>query len=69
MSQCAKNAEVEHPLPLGEGWGEGLVMKTEPKISLLVERAQEAKRVFFMATQATPSPNPLPMGEGFTYKG
>src|SRR5437016_10095100 len=61
----------KRPLPLGEGWGEGLA--TKPKILfspfLSERRGKRMKESFlFLFTQLRPHPGPLPKGEGVTYK-
>ena len=61
----------KRPLPLGEGWGEGLAM-TPKYFFLLSYRSGHEKdgvEFSFLVTQLRPHPSPLPMGEGVTYKG
>ena len=59
----------KRPLPLGEGWGEGLATKPEIRFSPFYRGGQEKGGEFsFLVTQLRPHPGPLPKGEGVTYK-
>jgi len=55
----------KRPLPLGEGWGEGLA--TKPKIllsfSIGADREKDEGEFSFLVTQLRPHPGPLPEGE------
>src|SRR5207302_8747062 len=72
--QCAAWQEFagKLPLPLGEGWGEGLAMERPPTFIfyLFPDRTEEAKeeRVLFPVTQLGPHPT-LSQREGFTHNG
>ena len=60
----------KRPLPLGEGWGEGLATKPKILLSFFIgaDMKKDGGEFSFLATQLRPSPCPLPKGEGVTYE-
>ena|SRR2546428_5259739 len=58
-------AKTVLPLPLGEGWGEGLGAKSTKYFpNSLFEDAENRKRVIRLFLSARPSPQPSPRGRG-----
>src|SRR5438132_10565036 len=52
------------PLPLGEGWGEGLAENKTHHRSLFVGCAEEEEKGLELRRCVGPHPSPLPKGEG-----
>jgi hypothetical protein len=57
------------PLPLEEGWGEGLTHVQENPPLINFPRTRFTERKVLHLTQAGPHPCPLPTGEAGTVKG
>src|SRR5713226_9015502 len=56
-----------HPLPLGEGWGEGLAAYLSFYFLLSPTRPQNSKAVLLSCASAKPSPRPSPKRERELY--
>ena len=55
------------PLPLGEGWGEGLATKPKTLLSPFLigaNRKEDGGEFSFLFTQLHPHPSPLPVQTG-----
>ena len=51
------------PLPLGEGWSDGIAM-APTHLSLLIRADQRRKESFLFRLLTRPSPRPSPKGRG-----
>src|SRR5258708_34220665 len=58
------NNPTSLPLPLGEGWGEGLAMSQSLFVVSSSEPPAKKEKGFFHRSSLPPPPGPLPKGEG-----
>src|SRR5258708_34652656 len=58
------NNPTSLPLPLGEGWGEGLAMSQSLFVVSSSEHPAKKEKGFFHRSSLPPHPGPLPKGEG-----